>query len=141
MKITFYTNYLLFLQKKSSLIKRQKKYLPIFLLLISSSCYYSFTSKTFCESIPADLLTSYPFLIDHAIPTPTKNYYIENDVAKRASLVNNIGEENSTYHLLTHGKPGTLLIEDQWKNAAEIAVWIQNKQLLKDKTHLNIYGC
>ena len=146
MKTTFYTNRLLFLQKKSSLIKRQRKYLSILLLLVSSSCYYSFTSGTFCESVPADLLTPCPSLVDPTTivdytPIATKNYYIETDVAKRAGLVNSISVENSTYHLLTHGQPGTLLIEGQWKNAWEIAAWIQNKQLLKDKSHLNIYGC
>ena len=43
--------------------------------------------------------------------------------------------------LFTHGRPGELLIEDQWLNGPEIANWLRSGHLLSDRTQLNIYGC
>lgn len=49
----------------------------------------------------------------------------------------------NTYHLITHGKSGKLLINGNWLNAKEIvdflAVRIQNSRFKIE--NLNIYGC
>ncbi|MGN6491480.1 MAG: Ig-like domain-containing protein [Agriterribacter sp.] len=46
------------------------------------------------------------------------------------------------FHLITHGRSGQLLIEGQWRNAAQIAAFIQQRRLLgRAVRQLNIYGC
>ncbi|MEO0341278.1 MAG: DUF4347 domain-containing protein, partial [Bacteroidota bacterium] len=50
-------------------------------------------------------------------------------------------EAKSTFHLFTHGQPGALWIEGSWKNAPQIASWLQQRSYLDDKLQLNIYGC
>jgi len=49
--------------------------------------------------------------------------------------------QSEVFQLFSHGKPGMLLLEKQWRDANEIAEWLGTNQLLKDKSHLNIYGC
>lgn len=49
--------------------------------------------------------------------------------------------KETVFHLFSHGKPGFLLLEGQWRNSHEIAEWLGNKDFLKAKKHLNIYGC
>ena len=46
-----------------------------------------------------------------------------------------------TLHLFSHGKSGELLLDKEWKTAQEIAQWLLDNNLLKEKTQLNIYGC
>lgn len=46
------------------------------------------------------------------------------------------------FHFITHGRPGELLIEGQWRNAKQILAFIQYRQLLPATVRqLNIYGC
>lgn len=72
-------------------------------------------------------------------------FYIDKTVQKVSLLIANLAEnsieQNATFQLLTHGRPGHLLMEGEWKNASEIAQWLQANQFLKNKTQLNIYGC
>ncbi len=45
------------------------------------------------------------------------------------------------FHLFTHGKSGQLLIDGDWKNAQQIAKWLQCHYDLRPQSKLNIYGC
>ncbi|UJF28644.1 DUF4347 domain-containing protein [Kaistella sp. 97-N-M2] len=44
-----------------------------------------------------------------------------------------------TYHLFSHGRPGELLVEHEWLNAAQIAKRFKNE--LRGKSELYVYGC
>ncbi|MEM6801725.1 MAG: DUF4347 domain-containing protein, partial [Bacteroidota bacterium] len=45
------------------------------------------------------------------------------------------------FHLITHGKPGHLFIEGEWRDTEEIKKWFDQHNFLSNKKHLNIYGC
>jgi hypothetical protein len=45
------------------------------------------------------------------------------------------------YHLFSHGRPGELFLDDQWRNAHQIVEWVRDNDILQDKSDLNIYGC
>ena len=47
----------------------------------------------------------------------------------------------TVFHLFSHGKAGSLLLDGHWKTAPQIADWLQEKGYIEGKTHLNIYGC
>ncbi len=51
------------------------------------------------------------------------------------------GDAPSTksFHIYSHGKPGALYIDSQWRNAEEIAALFKDK--LQDTSELYIYGC
>lgn len=49
--------------------------------------------------------------------------------------------DRDVFHLFSHGKPGELFIEGQWKNARQVAEWLVDTHKLKDKSQLNVYGC
>ena len=50
--------------------------------------------------------------------------------------------DKHTLQLITHGRPGELLIEGEWRNAPAIASFIQtNKLVTANINHINIYGC
>lgn len=42
-------------------------------------------------------------------------------------------EQSNIFHLFSHGQPGKLLLEGKWRTAAEIAQWLQQKKLLKNR--------
>ncbi|MGC4035743.1 MAG: DUF4347 domain-containing protein [Chitinophagaceae bacterium] len=48
--------------------------------------------------------------------------------------------ETGVFQLISHGRPGELLIEGQWKNAKQIAEFLTSR-LTPYISHLNIYGC
>ena len=48
---------------------------------------------------------------------------------------------STIFHLFSHGKPGYLLIDDEWKDVSQIVDWLQSNRLLVGKNKLNIYGC
>ncbi len=48
-------------------------------------------------------------------------------------------KDTNTLHYFSHGRPGELLIEGNWKGAQELATYF--KSILSNKNHLNIYGC
>ena len=45
------------------------------------------------------------------------------------------------FHLFTHGRPGELLIEGEWRSTEWIGGWLLSKEMLLGRNHLNIYGC
>src|SRR6185312_8594846 len=48
----------------------------------------------------------------------------------------------NVFHFISHGRPGQLLIEGEWRNAESIVQFIQSHQLLASTVkQLNIYGC
>jgi hypothetical protein len=49
--------------------------------------------------------------------------------------------DEGTFHLFSHGQPGQLLLDGEWKNAQQIAAWLNSTKYLQNKSHLNIYGC
>jgi hypothetical protein len=49
--------------------------------------------------------------------------------------------QGNVLQLFSHGRSGELLLDGQWRNAAQIAKWLHNTSLLTHKQHLNIYGC
>ena len=50
-------------------------------------------------------------------------------------------EDEGVFHLLSHGKPGHLFLDGEWKNTTQIADWLQENNYLSHHSHLNIYGC
>ncbi len=68
----------------------------------------------------------------------TGNIFIDAEVL---DLEISQSQSSASFHLLTHGRPGELLIEGDWKQASEIAHWLSQQQLLEGYSHLNIYGC
>ena len=74
----------------------------------------------------------------------SETVYIDIAVKKSDSfLVMNKNLDSRTYHLITHGRPGQLLIEGKWLNAEQITDFlkpkIQNSEFKIQ--NLNIYGC
>ncbi len=68
--------------------------------------------------------------------------FIDNSVQEKNSFLQNIKEiNNDVFHLVTHGKPGQLLIEEEWLEGTKLVNWLIESKLLEDKKHLNIYGC
>ena len=45
------------------------------------------------------------------------------------------------FHLFSHGRPGELLINGQWKDAKAIALWFKENNPTSNFKYLNIYGC
>ena len=50
-----------------------------------------------------------------------------------------IKNEDKTFHVFSHGKPGELFINGRWLEKEELSFFLKNK--LKDKKELLIYGC
>ena len=82
----------------------------------------------------------------HAIQAKNKNqarylnYLIDKDVKEFPKIIPE--PDKNVFQLISHGKPGKLLLDGQWRNASEIAGYIHEHQLISDKiTQLNIYGC
>jgi len=44
-----------------------------------------------------------------------------------------------SFHIYSHGKPGALYIDKQWRNAEQIAALFKNR--LQNTSELYIYGC
>ena len=70
--------------------------------------------------------------------TKKENFYIDNTVEY---LTIPTASNKQIAHLFSHGKPGYLFIENQWRDAVQIASWIKFRRFVKNKAHLNIYGC
>ena len=73
--------------------------------------------------------------------TAENNFYVDEDVKELQQMIPSTTINSSTFHLFSHGKPGALLIEGEWKNAEMLAEWIKNNNLVSNKQQLNIYGC
>lgn len=68
------------------------------------------------------------------------NLFIDNSVM---GLTLNEQSSPEIFHLFTHGRPGELLINGQWKDAKQIAAFLKPiiQQSPVEIRHLNIYGC
>jgi hypothetical protein len=93
------------------------------------------TNSVFCYLIL--LLGNYPIALN-AKNKQTQNVYVDLSL-NNFSIPNNV-KSNHIFHLFTHGKPGELLINGQWKNAKEIVQFLNN-EMPNHITHVNIYGC
>ncbi|NBC02690.1 MAG: DUF4347 domain-containing protein, partial [Bacteroidetes bacterium] len=67
--------------------------------------------------------------------------FIDKNIEKPDILKQAIKKENKGLHLFSHGKPGKLLINDQWLQKEEIAKFLNSKFKIKNLKSLNIYGC
>ena len=75
--------------------------------------------------------------------TSKSNYFIDSKINDSEIIIeksNQNNQENSVYQLVTHGKPGELFIGNHWMKKEEILKFLQN-HILKNTTHINIYGC
>ena len=91
------------------------------------------------------ILIIYMFIVSFTFSkSSSETVYIDIAVKKSDSfLVMNKNLDSRTYHLITHGRPGQLLIEGKWLNAEQITDFlkpkIQNSEFKIQ--NLNIYGC
>jgi len=46
----------------------------------------------------------------------------------------------SDFHLISHGRPGALLLDGEWRNAQQIALFLKAR-ITGTIRHINIYGC
>ncbi|MEZ4990403.1 MAG: DUF4347 domain-containing protein [Saprospiraceae bacterium] len=79
-------------------------------------------------------------VISEASPSESA-YYIDASVSALAADIQLATAPGHSFQLFTHGRPGELLIDNQWMTAPEITKWLQGRLRLHDRTHLNIYGC
>ena len=71
-----------------------------------------------------------------------EQYYIDASLKDAGVLVNAATEGGlASYHLFSHGRPGALLLEGQWRGPEAIAEWLRGHNQLAGKEQLNIYGC
>lgn len=108
-----------------------------------NSCRYLFTSI-------ALFLVMMPFFGNaESAPVSSRdnciaaNYFIDSDVKDSYIFTNAIKENNlqgKSFHLITHGKPGQLLIDGEWLNAPEVANLLRT-EMSPSIDHINIYGC
>ncbi|MDQ6480557.1 DUF4347 domain-containing protein [Dyadobacter sp. LHD-138] len=65
------------------------------------------------------------------------------DAAVKKSGLETAEFDTNIYHLLSHGRPGELLIDGEWKNAGQIAAFLRTvtPNIPTQIHHLNIYGC
>jgi hypothetical protein len=67
------------------------------------------------------------------------NYLLDKDVREFPRIRNN---HQDVFQLVSHGKPGYLLLDGQWRNAKDIASYLQKHHFLSPSiNHINIYGC
>ena len=69
------------------------------------------------------------------------NIYIDESIEHSEQINLQIQSFNSTLQLFSHGTPGHLFIEDEWKNAEEIVDWINIHYKSKKYNHINFYAC
>ncbi|MBK8723299.1 MAG: DUF4347 domain-containing protein [Saprospiraceae bacterium] len=73
----------------------------------------------------------------------TTNWFVDKNIDDPSTIFQALSSEqksNHTFHLFSHGRPGELLINGEWKNAQQIAAFL-SKEMPSNCTHLNIYGC
>jgi len=89
----------------------------------------SFTHAVNATSPQEENVTESAYFVDKAVGN--KHIFLEAFEVK----------DPTVFQLITHGKPGELLIDGQWKNVIKIASWLQKEQLSPLYEQLNIYGC
>ena len=68
--------------------------------------------------------------------------YIESSLEQKEQLWEALLKENLPgFHLFSHGRPGELFIEGEWKNPVEIVDWLNNQEIWEGKSALYLYGC
>lgn len=81
--------------------------------------------------------------------TVNSNSYVDKAVKNFPQLVTT---NNKVFHLVSHGRPGELLLNGQWRNAKQVAAFLRplagskgivsgDRQASDAITHLYIYGC
>lgn len=68
-----------------------------------------------------------------------QNEFIDQNVKDLEKFLH-FEKNKNVYQLFTHGRPGELLINNEWKNAEQIVAFLK-PQLSNEITHINIYGC
>ena len=74
--------------------------------------------------------------------TMIENFWIERDVTDAGVFYNYFTtrpKSKDVYHLISHGRPGELLLNGEWKDAKEIADFLNDK--IGNRSQLVIYGC
>ena len=68
--------------------------------------------------------------------------WIANDIEGETSIITAFNtQKNEGFHLFSHGKSGELLLEGEWKNAEQIAIWLKQHEAIQQQKYLNVYGC
>lgn len=112
------------MKKKNFLFIREiRRLFILLLLLISFGGLYSKTTESILKE--NNKQTSYIF--------------IDNAVEGKDKFVQGFTPNDNSYSIISHGKPGELLIEGKWLNAKAIANTFEDK--LKSCQSLYIYGC
>ncbi|PHN06874.1 DUF4347 domain-containing protein [Flavilitoribacter nigricans] len=91
-----------------------------------------------CGLFPLSGFSNTPFSSQYL--SSETNIYVDQAV-EALPLAEAEAENGRTLHLFSHGRPGYLLLENEWRNAHQIAEWLQSGKLLTGKTQLNLYGC
>ncbi len=81
---------------------------------------------------------------DHAYSSlQSANYFVDKNVLDQTILVDAITRDATEghYNLISHGRPGHLLINGNWLDAAQVADWLKTEPALRGAEQLNIYGC
>lgn len=67
-------------------------------------------------------------------------YYIASDLDDQSVIIQSLDHTDGSYHLITHGQPGKLLVEGQWLAGDALFQFISS--ILPSQTNrLLIYGC
>ena len=103
--------------------------IPLLVLVLFIGGAAALTSKSLQWSQPTN------------IDNTGANFFLDPAVPHAELIVMNVPNDNRTFHLFSHGKPGQLLINNRWQSPAQIARWLQKSGYLHNKHHLNIYGC
>jgi len=105
--------------------------LCLFTLLVSQSVSGNLVS------LPIELSLNEKTTISHL-----SNLHIEKGLLEVEKLVAATAQSSSnSFHLFSHGKPGYLLIDNEWKNPIQIKHWLNNNYNINAHNTLNIYGC
>lgn len=71
-------------------------------------------------------------------------YFVDEAIPYKSLIVNSIQlncDKTTTFQLFSHGKPGALLIEDEWLEGAQLINWMEINLPLENFKSLAIYGC
>jgi hypothetical protein len=103
--------------------------------------------STFRRSLLLSFLLLF-FFLSHGhriVSGPEKKYksnnqlFIDRDVRDFPEVLSG---NPAVFQLVSHGRPGKLLLDGKWRDAKEIAAYMQSEGLIPSEIrHLNIYGC
>ena len=78
--------------------------------------------------------------VDTLMVPQTSPYFIDVSLPSKAQLAGVATNDPSGFHLFSHGRPGSLLVEGRWLSGNELSDWIENLDLVGAQ-QINIYGC